>query len=175
MSLPATNDTSGLRIRQAARGLVIDDDGRVLLVRFDFPPRPDRPVVATVWATPGGGIDAGESAVQALKRELIEEIGLHDPVIGPHLWDRLHIVPFVNGLFDGQRERCHLIRVPTGFEPAPMFSWEQLNAEHVMEIRWWGLGELREAGIVTAPRQLVDLLDQLVQHGPPPEPWQLAE
>ncbi|MCU1400809.1 MAG: putative hydrolase [Acidimicrobiales bacterium] len=168
MTEPVADDTSGLRIRAAARALVLAADGRVLLVRFDFPAR-------TVWAAPGGGIDAGESAFDALRRELLEEIGLADPEIGEHVWDRLHVFPFINGLFDGQREECHLVRVPTVFEPQPRFSWEQLNAEYLMEIRWWTLAELRAADIITAPRQLVDLLGRLLDSGPPAEPWQVGE
>jgi ADP-ribose pyrophosphatase YjhB (NUDIX family) len=157
-----------LRIRQAVRALVTDPDDRVLLVRFEFPTR-------TVWALPGGGIDAGEATDDALRRELIEEIGLHDPDIGAHLWDRLHIVPFINGLFDGQHEQCHLVRVPSSFEPAPAFSWEQLNAEHVMEIRWWTLDALRSADVNTAPRELRDLLADLFANGAPAHPWSVRE
>lgn len=153
-----------LRIREAVRGLVIDTDDRVLLVRFDFPAR-------TVWATPGGGIDAGETPHQALRRELVEEIGLHDPDIGALLWNRLHIFPFLDGRFDGQREQAYLVRVVAGFEPRPMFSWEQLNAEYVYELRWWTLAELGSADIITAPSELSRLLDHLVTHGAPATPW----
>ena len=157
-----------LRIREAVRGLVVDSDDRVLLVRFDFPTR-------TVWAVPGGGIDAGETAEDALRRELIEEVGLVDPDIGPPLWDRLHVFPFINGLFDGQHERCHLVRVDATFEPAPAFSWEQLNAEYIMAMQWWSAAELRAAGVITAPRSMVDLLDDLFANGPPPEPISVGE
>src|SRR6188508_1950732 len=122
-------DTNGLRIREAVRALVVDDDDRVLLVRFEFPD-------ATRWALPGGGIDAGETHLDALRRELREEIGLEDPVIGAHLWNRLHIIPFLDNRFDGQREQVYEVRVPRGFEPRPAFTWEQLNAEHVYELRW---------------------------------------
>jgi 8-oxo-dGTP diphosphatase len=158
---------SELRVREAVRALVIDGDERVLLVRFDFPTR-------TVWAIPGGGIDPGESDHDALHRELLEEIGLENPEIGPHLWNRLHIFPFINGLYDGQRERAYLVRVPSGFEPQPQFSWEQLNAEYLFEIRWWTVAELRSASnegeIVTAPRQLAMLVEDLLANGPPPVP-----
>lgn len=162
-----SQDSNDLRIREAVRALVVDDDDRVLLVRFDFPTR-------TVWAIPGGGIDTGESDRHALRRELVEEIGLHDPHIGPHLWNRLHIFPFINGLYDGQRERAYLVRVPSGFEPRPQFSWEALNAEYLFEIRWWTLAELQSASsageIITAPRELAALVDDLLTNGPPPVP-----
>lgn len=172
MSDPPTGPTSdastGLRIREAVRGLVVDPEQRVLLVRFDFPAR-------TVWAPPGGGIDDGETSDDALRRELLEEIGLHDPDIGPPLWDRLHVFPFINGRFDGQHERCHLVRVSHAFEPRPMFSWAQLNAEYVVDMKWWSPTELRAAEVITAPRSLVDILDDLFANGPPAEPVSVGE
>ena len=33
------------------------------------------------------------------------------------MWNRLHIIPFIGGQFDGQRERIYLVRTPA-FEPA---------------------------------------------------------
>lgn len=157
------DDLSALRIREAVRGLVVDGEARVLLVRFEFP-------AGTRWALPGGGLDPGESHHDALRRELAEELGLHDPVIGAHLWNRLHIVAFLSGEFDGQREQIYEVDVPAGFEPQPMFSWEQLNAEFVYELRWWTLAELEAARVHTAPRQLVKLLHDYLTLGPPPAP-----
>ena len=77
------------RIRPAARGLVVTPDHHVLLVRFEFP-------AGTRWALPGGGLDAGEDHVAALRRELREEVGLVDVTIGPHVWTREHLIPFMD-------------------------------------------------------------------------------
>src|SRR6476620_6458670 len=63
----------GLRIRPAARAVVMDTNRRVLLVHFDFGPD-DLPT--GLWACPGGGVDPGESLEAALVRELREEVGL---------------------------------------------------------------------------------------------------
>jgi 8-oxo-dGTP pyrophosphatase MutT (NUDIX family) len=154
---------SELRIRPAVRAVVLDPDDRVLLVRFDFPTR-------TVWATPGGGIEPGERAPNALRRELLEETGHVPAAIGPLIWTRLHIVPFIGGQWDGQREQYYLVRTPP-FEPEPRLSWEQLNAEYVFELRWWTQAELdAAAGIDFAPRDLPELVRSLVSDGPPPEP-----
>ena len=153
---------SELRIRRAARAVVLDPVDRILLVRFEFPTR-------TIWATPGGGIEPGESAEDALRRELAEEAGLFDPVIGPVIWTRLHIIPFIGGLWDGQHEQYHHVRT-VAFEPQPRHSWEQLNAEYVFELRWWTQDELSKAADVFAPRRLPELVRSLLASGPPDEP-----
>lgn len=151
-----------LRIRPAVRAVVLDPTDRILLVRFAFPSG------GAFWATPGGGIEAGESPEDALRRELMEEAGLGDPEIGPVIWTRLHIVPFIGGQWDGQREQYHLVRTPA-FTPEPRLSWEQLNAEYVFELRWWALAEVGAAEETFAPRRLAELLSDLVTYGPPGE------
>ncbi|HZX55954.1 MAG TPA: NUDIX domain-containing protein [Ilumatobacteraceae bacterium] len=154
-----TDPHPGLRIRDAVRALVVDDENRVLLVRFEFP-------TATRWALPGGGLEPGETHLQALARELFEEVGLRDPDVGPVIWHRLHIVPFLNGQFDGQREQIHLVRTAT-FEPRPQLSWEQMNAEFVHELRWWTLDEIAASDATFVPTGLHSLVVTLLRHGPP--------
>ncbi|MFG1705187.1 NUDIX hydrolase [Nonomuraea sp. M3C6] len=57
--------------RPAARVVCLDRDGRVLLMHwYDPVSRMD------VWEPPGGGIDPGETALEAARRELTEETGL---------------------------------------------------------------------------------------------------
>jgi len=155
-------DTEGLRIREAVRALVLDPDDRVLMVRFEFPD------AGTRWALPGGGIEPGESPTDALRRELDEELGLPDVEIGPHVWDRLHVIPFIDGKWDGQRERIHLVRAPA-FEPQPRLSWDELRAEYLFEVRWWHLHELHE-GLPFVPASLHHHLSALLRDGPPNRP-----
>ncbi len=60
--------------RPAARLLVTDPAGRLLLFRFTPTDR------APFWVTPGGALDRGESFEAAARRELIEETGFdRDP------------------------------------------------------------------------------------------------
>ncbi len=151
-----------LRIREAARAVLLDPNDRILLVRFEFPTQ-------SLWATPGGGIEAGETPAAAIRRELAEETGLGTVDVGPLLWTRLHIFPFLNGLWDGQREQYHLVRT-RAFEPRPRLAWETLHAEFVFELRWWTLPELEAAEVVFAPRRLPGLLRSLLTDGPPAVP-----
>lgn len=152
-----------LRIRQAVRAVVLDPDDRLLLVRFDWPDE------RSIWATPGGGIDPDEPPEHSLRRELAEETGLVDPDIGPVIWTRTHVFPFLDGSYDGQAERFHLVRTPF-FEPDPLWSWEELHAEFVTAIRWWSLEELQRSSEEFAPRRLPRLITRLIVEGPPPAP-----
>ncbi len=151
-----------MKIRQAVRAVVLDPDDRTVLVHFDFGHR-------SVWATPGGGIQPGESDEDALRRELAEELGLEDPELGPRVWVREHIFQAPLGRYDGQRERYYLVR--TGrFEPKPHLSPEQLRAEYVVGVRWWTIDEIEASGEAFAPTRLGELLRALLADGPPDEP-----
>jgi 8-oxo-dGTP diphosphatase len=151
-----------LRLRQAARAIVVDPDERILLVHFRFP-------AGAFWATPGGGIDDGETPEQAVKRELDEEAGLRDFELGPWVWTRRHVFPFESGLWDGQCERYMLVRT-SAFVPRPRFTTAELEAEYVTGMRWWTAAELAASDEVFAPRRLPELLVALLRDGPPGEP-----
>jgi 8-oxo-dGTP diphosphatase len=50
--------------------VIINDAGEILLTRRNIPP------FLGEWVMPGGKIDLGEQIVRALKREVLEEVGL---------------------------------------------------------------------------------------------------
>ncbi len=50
------------------RGLVIDADHRIMLVRHTYVPG---------FYLPGGGVEPGETMADSLARELVEECGVH--------------------------------------------------------------------------------------------------
>jgi ADP-ribose pyrophosphatase YjhB (NUDIX family) len=54
--------------------VVVDGSGRILLVRRANPPAQGR------WSIPGGRVELGETAEQAVLRELLEETGLRGAV-----------------------------------------------------------------------------------------------
>ena len=143
---------SGLPLRDAVRAVVLGTDGRTLLMRYSD-------AYGAWWASPGGGLEPGESDEHALRRELREECGLGDVEIGPLLWRRRHWFADMAG-WGGQREGHYLVRTEP-FEPAPEID---LAAEHVDDIRWFALGELW--AVVTAPRRLAELLRDLLELGP---------
>jgi 8-oxo-dGTP pyrophosphatase MutT (NUDIX family) len=157
---------NGLRLRVAARAIVVDPETRILLVRFDFGDR-------VVWATPGGGIEKGETDDHALRRELSEEAGLEAFELGPLVWTRTHHVPLAGGRWDGQTERYYLVRTPS-LDPAPRLTWDELRAEGMTDVRWWALDELEAADAVFAPRRLPQFVRELVLHGPPAEPFDVG-
>jgi ADP-ribose pyrophosphatase YjhB (NUDIX family) len=150
-------------VREAVRALVLDPDGRALLVRFVNPETGEQ-----FWTTPGGGIIPGESLEEAIRRELREETGLEDPEIGPVIWTRREVFPWAGRTLD-QREQMVLVRAPT-FEPKPSLGAERLAAEDVHEVRWWSLAELEGANAVFYPTRLAHFLRQLLEEGPPDEP-----
>jgi G:T/U-mismatch repair DNA glycosylase/ADP-ribose pyrophosphatase YjhB (NUDIX family) len=134
--------------RQATRGLVLDRDGRVLLVRFEHPVSH-----AVWWATVGGGVDEGESDEEALRRELHEEAGLTDFEIGPQVHTREHTFSWAKRLIH-QRERYYLVRVDEHV-PVPTID---LAPEGVTEVRWWTQAELADTVDEIVPADLLDVI-----------------
>jgi ADP-ribose pyrophosphatase YjhB (NUDIX family) len=64
--------------RHAIRAILLTQELEILLLRIKPPEGGD-----WFWITPGGGLEAGETVEVGLRRELREELGLEDFVLGP--------------------------------------------------------------------------------------------
>jgi len=162
-----------VRLRAGARGIILDEDDRILLCRFEFNRADGR---AVVWATPGGGVEPGESLLAALRRELDEEVGLvvdHDP---PHVWHQEVAQPGRMEGYDGVTNDYFLIRT-AAFTPRGSMTDADLASEGVTGFRWWTLAEITayQGSDLFGPRGLPTALAGLLADGPPAVPSQLGQ
>lgn len=156
-----------LRRRSTVRVLVLDDADRVLLFRDSDPG-----TGASWWITPGGGIDAGESELVAVQRELEEETGLvvqPTQVIGPLAQRRVW-----HGYSDvvvDQHDTFYAVRTDA-FEIDTSGHTEEEKLT-LQEARWWSRAELTasaEAGETIWPVDLTAFLDLLTT----PDRWPVS-
>jgi ADP-ribose pyrophosphatase YjhB (NUDIX family) len=154
-------------LRHSVRALILTADNQILLCRHLMTGQPG----PAVWAAPGGGIEPGETPLQALRRELAEEIGLALTGNPPHVWHRT-VVPagHVPG-YDGAVNDYYLVRT-TRFTPSGTMTEAQLAAENIVDRRWWTLAEIvaYPGPDLFGPRRLATHLTSLVADGVPPEP-----
>jgi 8-oxo-dGTP pyrophosphatase MutT (NUDIX family) len=148
-------------LRHAARILLVDGAGRVLLLKWRLESGDH------VWITPGGGLGAGESHPEAAIRELEEEVGLRDVQLGPCVWLREHVFNW-NGRAYRQRERFYLVRVEAHEVDRSGNDEDELLV--LEEFRWWTLPKLEASDETFAPRRIALFLAPLLAGQIPTHP-----
>lgn len=120
-----------------ARGIVLDEQGRVLLVRQTY---------STGWLFPGGGVEFAEPIETALARELEEEAGV--ALTGP---PELHGIYSNHAIFPGDHVAVFVIR-----------QWRRTRTvtpnHEIAEIGFFPLDALPETTTPGTRRRLQELL-----------------
>ena len=146
-----------MRQRPSARWLVTDTLGRVLLFRFEH----HDGALAGVhyWATPGGGVEQGETFEQAAVRELWEETGIRIVDAGTQMAQCEVVFQLVDGSYVNNIERYFHIRVVN--TDLSKEGWTAYERECMTDTRWWSPQDLRETAEKIWPENLLNMLGTL--------------
>jgi 8-oxo-dGTP pyrophosphatase MutT (NUDIX family) len=140
--------------------LLVNDENQVFLIKTHFDPELG---LEPRWLTPGGGIDDGETVLEAAVRELREETGLElaqddlgDVFVelsGRWDWsDGVHYQTYTDTIF----------LVHTNDFELDNSGWTEDEHRDVLEWRWWSVSELVDTGESIGPHGLTDHLQRWV-------------
>ena len=157
--------------RDVVRAVVLDENDRVLLLQVgEF----GNPEFGTAWELPGGGIEAGETHVQALIRELREETGIviQPEQVQPPTWRRDVIYDY-RGARRLQHEAISTVRLsgpPPEIQSSLRDSFEQND---LFDARWWTQSEILESREWFYPHSLPSVLTRFLSGATISEPVEI--
>lgn len=161
-----------LPIRPTARLFVFDPENRLLLIRYRTTPpiAPPHQDVASIWFTPGGGLEPGETAREAAARELLEETGLDLP-IGEEVAHREEDVTFFIKKVCVS-ERYFIVRTTDSYVDTGFLA--DSEDDDVIEVGWFSIDRIRALEQHVEPPTLAALAARLAAGDIPAVPVNLG-
>ena len=143
-----------MRERNSARLLVLSPSRDVLL--FKFRHKEGALAGRNYWATPGGGLEEGETFHAAAIRELREETGIQvNTVVGP-VADRRFSMLLPSGETVFAVEQYFVVHVDSQIISSS--EWTLHETQVMADHHWWSALELRSTGETVWPEALVEML-----------------
>jgi len=153
-----------MEVRNSARAIVLNRKNEVLLLKFSFADFKDNidTQVHEFWVTPGGGLEYGESFLDALRREMLEEIGVSVQGEPAHIWTRDVILEWEGKAFLSH-ERYFLVNLDSdSVDNSRMTANEKRTLKGT---RWWSVTEIQESNEAFRPPELGAELGNIITGG----------
>ena len=109
-----------------AAGVIVEHDGRILLVRHCKPDAYD------FWVAPGGGAEGGEDLLATARREVFEECGLHVEPLQ---------VAYIEELLNPRTRECKVWFTGRLLGGSLTTASPAAAREHIVEAAWLGRSE----------------------------------
>jgi len=145
-----------MRERKAARLLVINPAHEVLLFRFIH--KDGALAGQNYWATPGGGVEPGETFEAAAIRELREETGIQVQAVAAPIAERRFALMLPSGEAVSAVEHYFVVR--TASTELSRAEWTLEETQVMADHHWWSAQALRATEETVWPEALVDMLVQ---------------
>ncbi|GAA5080567.1 8-oxo-dGTP pyrophosphatase MutT (NUDIX family) [Thermocatellispora tengchongensis] len=143
--------------RPAARVICFDGEGRVLLLHWRDPVDG-----RTQWEPPGGGIDPGETPLEAARRELHEETGLPGDAVREDLWIPVPRDTRWRGRRYVRTEPFYVARFPGAPEVTPM-AFTDGEIDTYLGHAWLSLAEIAALPDALEPPDLIRIIETLMK------------
>jgi 8-oxo-dGTP pyrophosphatase MutT (NUDIX family) len=157
--------------RVAVRLVVLDLSGQLLLLHTHDPTYPE---LGTWWELPGGGLEDGETTVEAAIRELREETGIMvTPLqLRTPTWRRKASFRY-RGTRYLQREEVLVAQLPEAEPAVDGFLRVGFEEEDYFGYRWWSIAEVLASRESFYPGRLPQFLQAVLAGQPIEEPFEL--
>lgn len=157
--------------RTAVRVVVQDGGGRILLFRTRDV---TDPALGDWWELPGGGIDPGETYLEAALRELREETGIiaGGEQVGPPTWRRTASFRYRHGrrLQHEVVVRVALVGPGPAVDDTGRLGYEK---EDYFDFRWWNVADILASESRFYPGRLPNILATFLAGQEIDEPFEL--
>lgn len=124
--------------RISVKGIVIDDDGRILLTKENN----------GLWEILGGGLDHGEDPIAGLKREIHEETGLEVTSVSP--------APKYFLTVQGHSSDIYIANV---IYQIKLKNLDFVPSDECQELRFFSIEEMRQLELFPNVKKLLEILE----------------
>lgn len=158
-----------MRVRNSSRAIILNSKREIFLFKYYYGILREE---KTVWITPGGKVEEGESFDEALEREVYEEVGLKLEGEPRQICTRKELFILKSGEHVMANEKYFLVHADSWDLSFDM--WTDNEKKFTKDWKWWSLEEIKESSEQFFTKEIVDVLNDVVNGELPKEPIEIC-